>query len=180
MSLQSIGLKHNTDKAFAHKYCDFYEKNLPDRSFKGRLLEIGVMDGGSIAMWSEYYPNAEIVGLDIIDKSHLSYPNATLLLMDATDKKELATLGKFDIIIDDGSHFTSHQQASFEQLYYSQLKKGGIYIMEDLHTSLMPTFIDSELTTLEYLDRLDLNIEHWRRDPNDNDSMTSIIRKSKK
>ena len=61
--LNDMGLKYDADKSSRfHLYLDFYQLMLPDRNFKGRLLEIGVMDGLSMKMWREYYPNAEIVG----------------------------------------------------------------------------------------------------------------------
>ena len=176
MKLQQIGLKHNTDKAFFHEYLDFYQKNLPKASFKGRLLEIGVMDGASLLMWREYYPNAEIVGVDIDSKSHLEIDHVVILQLDATQPEQLKDLGYFDIIVDDGSHMTKDQQASFEWLYYNQLNKGGIYVLEDLHTSLMPSYVNSELTTLEYLKKSKLKVEYYRRDPDVADSMTCVIK----
>lgn len=176
MTLHEIGLKHGADKATFHKYLDFYEKHLPKRTFKGRLLEIGVMDGASLEMWSEYYPNAEIIGIDIDDKSHLKITHWKCIQMDGTDPEQLKTLGKFDVIIDDGSHYTKDQQASFKHLYYNQLKKNGVYILEDTHTSLMPRYVNSKLTTLEFLDKLGIEVLHWRRDPKIDDSMTAIIK----
>ncbi len=68
--LNDIGLKFNADKSSRfHNYLDSYQKQLPDRTFKGRLLEIGVMDGCSMSMWREYYPDAEIVGIDILTRN---------------------------------------------------------------------------------------------------------------
>lgn len=40
----------------------------------------------------------------------------------------------YDIIIDDGSHMVRHVIASFEALF-PYLRRGGLYIIEDLHTS---------------------------------------------
>ena len=176
MILQEIGERTGTDKATYHKYCDFYQKNLPKRSFSGRLLEIGVFEGASLAMWREYYPKAEIIGIDNIDKSHLSIEGVTILKMDATDAKALDQLGMFDIIIDDASHYTADQQATFEQLYVNQLHNNGFYVMEDLHTSLMPTYINSERTTLEYLEYALLEFNLFTLDPKVADSMTAIIK----
>ena len=161
-TLDTIGLKYNADKSSRfHNYLGFYEKLLPDRNFNGRLLEIGVMDGCSLKMWREYYPEAEIVGIDIYDKEHLynsdwGMPESVRLLkVDATKPKQVAALGNFDIIIDDGSHLTKEQQKSFELLYYKQLNEGGVYIIEDLWTSMMREYINSRLTTLEWLKRLE-------------------------
>lgn len=157
MNLQQIGLKHNTDKATFHKYLDFYEKHLPDRTFKGRLLEIGIMDGASMRMWREYYPNAEIVGIDTGLQVDLRIDGVSLLELDGTKPKDLEPLGLFDIIIDDGSHMTKDQQKSFEHLFYNQLTPGGLYIIEDLHTSFRPEYINSKLDSIEYLDKLPLS-----------------------
>lgn len=178
--LQDIGMKHGTDKATYHKYCDFYEENLPGRDFTGRLLEIGVMDGNSLRMWREYYPKAKIVGIDIALQSDLRIDGVDLMEMDGTDSTATWQLGLFDIIVDDGSHMTSDQQASFNYLYYNHLNSGGHYILEDLHTSFWPRYVDSPVTTIDFLnakrfaDGKDVTL--WRRDENEDDSITSIIR----
>lgn len=177
MRLHDVGMKYNTDKAFFHKYLDFYQEHLPGREFGGRLLEIGVMDGASVQMWREFYPLAEIVGVDINDKSHLKYQNITLLKLDATKSDQLESLGKFDIIIDDGSHMTKDQQDSFQHCYYSMLNGDGFYVLEDLHTSLWSNYVNSELNTLEFLETLDLDITHYRRSELEEDSMTCVIRR---
>lgn len=63
----------------------------------------------------------------------------------------------FDIIIDDGSHKTSEQIKSFEILS-KQLNKGGLYVIEDLHTSFFNgkdyNYIDTKETAYEYFKRL--------------------------
>jgi predicted O-methyltransferase YrrM len=173
--LHDIGFKYGTDKATWHDYLNFYEEHLPGRDFAGKLLEIGIRDGSSLRMWHEYYPNAKIIGIDV-EKYDWTIDGVIMAVMDGTDSSQLAHLGSFDIIIDDGSHFTADQQASFEWLYYHQLKPGGIYILEDLHTSLMPEYINSELTTLEYLDKLNIKVVHYRRNDLEVDSMTAIIK----
>lgn len=162
--LDEIGLKYDADKSSRfHHYLDFYQEHLPDRDFSGRLLEIGVMDGLSMKMWREYYPNAEIVGIDIkedmasyMHNSDWQVPESVqLITCDAADPKQTKKLGNFDIIIDDGSHYWKDQQKSFEQLYYSQLNKGGIYIIEDLWTSEIDFYANAKLNTKEYLKQLE-------------------------
>ena len=162
MLLNDIGVKYGADKSsIFHNYLDFYQEQLPDQSFSGRLLEIGVMDGLSMKMWREYYPNAEIVGIDIKDMDHMhnddwQVPDSVKLIRcDGTDPKQTKPLGMFDIIIDDGSHYWSEQQKSFEILYYKQLNPGGIYIIEDLWTSYIDYYANAKINTLQYLKRLE-------------------------
>ncbi len=160
--LNDLGVKYKADKSsIFHNYLDFYQEQLPDRDFSGRLLEIGVMDGASMKMWRDYYPKAEIVGIDIkpMDFMHnddWKIPESIKLIQcDGTDPKQTKKLGNFDIIIDDGSHYWSDQQKSFELLYYSQLNKGGVFIIEDLWTSHIDFYANAKINTLEYLKRLE-------------------------
>lgn len=161
-TLNDIGLKYDADKSSRfHHYLDFYQDQLPDRAFSGRLLEIGVMDGLSMKMWREYYPKAEIVGIDIKDMSFMynddwKVPESVKLFrLDGTKKADMQPLGKFDIIIDDGSHYWKDQQKSFELLYYSQLNKDGVYILEDLWTSHIKFYANAKVNTIEYLKALE-------------------------
>lgn len=134
--LHELGMKYKTDKAYDHKFCDFYGENLP-KNIK-TVWEVGVFDGASLNMWAEYYPTAEIVGFDIEDKSQLKLlPNCKTELLDQGDLDMLKKLGErkcIDLIVDDGSHIIDHQIMTFETLFTS-LSSGGKYILEDLHTS---------------------------------------------
>jgi spermidine synthase len=174
-TLQEIGFSHDTDKATFHKYLDFYQKNLPGREFKGRLLEIGILQGSSLRMWREYYPKAEIVGIDIEDKQ-LDIPGVKQVIMDCKDIEALKDLGQFDIIIDDGSHMTLDQQLDFYWLYYNQLNKGGTYIIEDIHTSYNPQYVNSKYTTIEMVEKLNIKVVQYRRSEEEVDSMTTLIK----
>jgi hypothetical protein len=46
-------------------------------------------------------------------------------------------IGRLDVVLDDGSHIASHQRASFRALF-PLLSDGGLYIIEDTHTSYWP------------------------------------------
>lgn len=160
--LNNLGVRYKADKSsIFHHYLDFYQEQLPDRDFSGRLLEIGVMDGASMKMWRDYYPKAEIVGIDIKPMDHMynsdwQVPESVrLLTLDGTKAKDMKPLGKFDIIIDDGSHYWADQQKSFELLYYSQLNEGGTYILEDLWTSYIDYYANAKINTLDYLKKLE-------------------------
>lgn len=176
--LHELGLKHGTDKATYHGYCDFYEEHLPipHPVRRLRLLEIGVKDGASLKMWRDYYPLAEVVGMDIAPA--IEVEGCTVLQMDATDVFMLKSLGNFDIIIDDGSHMTKDQQITFTRLYYRQLVPGGWYIMEDVHTSHWPQYRNSGLDTYhELITRFGNDALVWSRTADHSDSVTMMIRK---
>lgn len=149
--LHNIGISQKTDKA-SHNFLTFYEKHIQKfRNERIRLLEIGIggkahatllkIEGGnSLRTWAEYFPNAEIYGVDI-DASCLDYKYDTdrikTIIGSQTDREFLNSIeGEFDIIIDDGGHTMEQQMITFG-CCFEKLKTGGVYILEDLHTSLM-------------------------------------------
>lgn len=113
------------------------------------LLEIGVFDGASLTLWGNLFPNHEmIVGLgygvgDAVAQGFKREITSKLSLYtgDQSDKRFLeqmkADLGhkQFDVIVDDGSHVPWHQLFTFEIMFESWLKPGGMYIIEDVETS---------------------------------------------
>ena len=50
-------------------------------------------------------------------------------------KKLVKITNECEVILDDGSHVPSHQLKSFNYLFENCLKKGGVYIIEDIETS---------------------------------------------
>ena len=70
MKLRDI-VDHNlTDKGTRHSYIPIYEELFPSENRKDikNVLEIGIAWGGSIKLWSDYFPNAKICGIDIEKK----------------------------------------------------------------------------------------------------------------
>lgn len=137
MTLHDLALKYGSDKA-DHNYCPFYEQSLPKTPKK--ILEIGVLKGASLAMWAEYFPDAEIHGLDLFAENReedieaylrgdLGFNNIILhkgnqcnwLLLEVLRNED------FDIIIDDGSHNSRDQMMTFFGLY-----NGKQYYIEDI------------------------------------------------
>ena len=135
-----IGLKYKTDKITHHGYHRFYDYFLfPIKNNKMNILEIGVDDVKSIKMWLDYFPNANIYGLDINKKDFTEYKRGSIIKGDQSKKKDLQKIvkkiGKCTMIIDDGSHVPEHQLLSFNYLFNECLEFGGIYIIEDIETS---------------------------------------------
>lgn len=147
MNLHELGLKYNTNKAFYHNYCKFYDKILSSMKESCKnMLEVGISDGASILMWRDYFKNATIYGIDIEEKYLIN--NQERIVSGLGDQSNVETLTKlveswktpeFDFIIDDGSHIVSHQQNTINTLW-KYVKKGGIYIIEDLHTNIVENF----------------------------------------
>lgn len=154
--LHELGLKHGTDKATFHRYCDFYEQHLPARV--DRLLEIGIMEGASLRMWRDYYPDADLIaGVDNDEhRGRLKITGVRTVWLDATDPSEVellvSRLGPFDVIIDDASHMTADQQKTFE-LLWPAVTPGGVYVIEDLHTSYMSNYINTPENTVDWLEQ---------------------------
>ena len=124
-------------------YFDIYETHFAKYVNKNpTVLEIGVAKGGSLEMWSKYFVNGEIHGLDInekIMKYTFDEKNIFCHLGNQGDPKYWEHFNqnvdmRFDVIIDDGSHINSHQILTILNLW-PRLNEGGTYLIEDTHTS---------------------------------------------
>ena len=152
--LTVIGKKYGTDKAGPqHNYTEvvYYKMLEKARYNKIKLLELGAGDtGASHKMWREFLPNAEIV---LFDPFFINYAHPTSVIREGIENLGIKVVvgnqlsnndlqklclnreleeSKFDIIIDDASHVSDAIQNSFGVLF-PYLKKGGIYIVEDLY-----------------------------------------------
>jgi hypothetical protein len=105
-----------------------------------RLLEIGVSHGGSLHLWRQYFgPDAVLFGIDIDARcAKLNGRSGEVRIGSQADREFLRSvvgeMGGVDVVIDDGSHISSHQRISFETLF-PLLNTPGMYICEDLHTA---------------------------------------------
>lgn len=174
-SLDAIALASGTDKSSVHHYytkiySDYFDV-IKDKPLK--FLEIGIFYGHSVRMWEAYFSKAELHFIDI-DSSRIEYQSTRshYHFLDQSNPYALnqfieSTGGDFDIMIDDGGHMMNQQITSF-LLLFSALKSGGVYVIEDLHTSYWNhfggggTFSDpksSPTSTIEFLKKLidDLN-----------------------
>ena len=145
-SMLDLGLSAGTDKIFWHGYQRLYRRHLePYRKKPIRLLEIGLRDGASLELWSNYlHKDSEIYGIDFGSISPTCQPckirNAFCFHGDQQNRTFLRdvlrkTGANFDIIIDDGGHGYEQQLVSFEVLFHHGLRPGGIYFIEDIETS---------------------------------------------
>lgn len=143
---ESNGIDKGTIKNSCHGFTKIYDDLLtPLRKKPILMLEIGVSGGGSLKMWEEYFLDVTIIALDIVDETSLSNNKTFVYQLDQSDEIQLQNFVtqckennyEFDFIIDDGSHHMRDQQLTLSYLF-PLLKSKGIYIIEDLHTSLLP------------------------------------------
>ncbi len=94
----------------------------------------------------DYSENVEryLVGADILDLSHIDLPNTQIHICDQSDRNQLETMASktfnsYDIIIDDGGHMMHQQQITLATMF-KYLKPGGVFVIEDLHTSGNPNY----------------------------------------
>ncbi len=136
--------RHGTDKVRYVPFCWRHLHALESTAFKH--LEIGVFKGGSLSMWSELFPKAELHAIDINPdcKQYEKPPKSRVHLGSQADPAFLASVVQAvgappAVIIDDGSHVMDHLRISFKELF-PKLKPGGIYVLEDLGTCYMPDY----------------------------------------
>lgn len=145
--LTELANSYNSDKGnvykCAHHYTQHYEKvfskyrNKPNFS----LLEIGLnrddcSEVPSLRMYRDYFgKEAKLSGFDIRPEfKAFEEAGFEIFIGDQSspDSLKQCLTGQYDIIIDDGSHASSHQQISLRELWQA-VKPGGIYVIEDLH-----------------------------------------------
>ena len=128
-------------KSIKHKsYFATYE-NLFSR-FIGKeivFVEVGVLNGGSLFMWREYFGNqARIVGIDNNPEAmRWKEHGFEIYIGDQSDinfwKSIVSKLGKIDILLDDGGHLDYQQSVTlFENI--NNIKDNGLIVIEDTHS----------------------------------------------
>lgn len=135
-------------------YTPFYDALLRQHNaFK--ILEIGIgtpstmghvpdyKPGASLRMWRDYFPCAEVWGVDIDPAVMFHEERINTFCIDQADTLSLAAISQgrqYDLIIDDGSHDPAHQILSATTLV-PYLSPGGLYIIEDVNGTLDIPFV---------------------------------------
>lgn len=159
-TLCELAEKYGVDKcpAIRHTYTPRYHELLASlRKTIKTVLEIGIENaplmksivgenykpGASLRMWRDYFPNAQIIGCDIL-RSLLFNDEERIKTFFVDQSNEISLLDLahrinvnvnviyLDLIIDDGSHIEEHMILSFKTLWKYVKPNGGIYIIEDI------------------------------------------------
>jgi hypothetical protein len=195
-------ISFTTDK-INHGYMEIYSPIFNGLKDITKVLEIGVYQGESLKLLSYFFKNAIIHGIDVSDCQHLNSEVIKTYIYNQENIEDLQEFiskvgGEFDLIIDDGGHTMKQQQISFGILF-KELKNNGVYIIEDLHTSVIDEYKTDKdvITTLDmlnhfnktkeiisnhiskenkdYIEEFMDSINIWTRTPDFKESVTSII-----
>ena len=160
MSLEEIADNSRTDKNTTHSYLPLYQQLLMGKKETAKnVLEVGICTGGSIKLWSDYFTNANVYGLDImnINKVWESIKDTEKIILhtsiDAYNHDFFVTNFlnkniKCDFMLDDGPH-TLESMIKFIQLYSQIMTDDGILIIEDVESwdwiNILTTVVPEEL-----------------------------------
>lgn len=206
MNLDELSKKYSLDKNIAsgcHNYIPAYTELFENSRYNTKtVIEIGIgscengqmsgvwhlgyKTGNSLKCWSEYFPNAKIYGIDIFKHNELNTDKIKTFVADQSNGNDLQNVinninEEIDIIIDDGSHVGEHQAFSFMFLNRF-LRKGGMYVIEDIQPSNIDRFINLTIFPDDFRDYISNNFDTKYFDTRDafkrgDDFMTCFIKK---
>ena len=138
-NLKRVSLKYDT---YFQTYEEMFSKYVGK---KITFVEVGVLQGGSLFMWKEYFgKDARIIGIDL-------HPNAKELEKHGFEiytgsqsdknfwKNFYSKVGKIDILLDDGGHGNDQQIITLSESV-NNINDNGIIVTEDVHTSYLKKF----------------------------------------
>ena len=134
-----LSLKHSA-------YFQVYEELLsPYRNKKITFVEVGVLNGGSLFMWRDFFgPEVRIIGIDFNPLAkRWEKDGFEIHIGSQSDPKFWANfynkVGMVDILLDDGGH-TNEQQIVTTHQSIPFIRDGGLLIVEDVHASYFKDF----------------------------------------
>lgn len=144
MNLKYYFDKFRTDKSSKHHYHEIYEPLFePLRNEPINFLEIGVWKGHGLEAFHEYFPNANLYGVDIftritpdevpvLKKERVNWLKCDSMSYGAkNDVQSVWNDIKFDVILDDAAHYPEANRLTFET-FKDFLKPDGMYLIEDV------------------------------------------------
>jgi len=145
MNLEEIVDNSRTDKNTVHSYLPLYQKLLINkRETAKNVLEVGICYGGSIKLWSDFFTNATVYGLDIMNMDDVWESiknNEKIILHTSTNAYDndffsnnfLHKNIRCDFMLDDGPH-SLESMVQFIKLYSQIMTDDGILIIEDVQS----------------------------------------------
>lgn len=128
-----------------------------DKNAKLEITEVGTQSGTSLLAWREFFPNANVSGIDYKDKVKKKDSSIEYIV---SNVKDLKPKKRFDIVIDDGSHKLNDVLYTVKNF---KLKVGGVMVIEDCQ---VPDYwYDAIKKNTKYaIEAIDLRNMYRRRD----------------
>jgi hypothetical protein len=189
-NLEGTFNKYGSDKESRHSYALTYSEILQGRK-NPHILEIGLGSlngfpygglppGGSIKAWREAYPNSIIVGADIDEEAVNSISEIGIVVDQTSDESldqfvtKIAKYAPFDLIVDDGFH-DPHANLRTLMKVFPLTAESGVYVIEDIHNSMVDLWRLLSLTVDADLEIRDLSAER----PGTDDNILLIFKKKR-
>ena len=138
-------------------YLPIYE-SVVDRTTPIRMLQIGSFYGDSLQIWQEYlHPDSLIVGIDVNSKFVKIADSGGIHVRIGGEqnvsflREVAAEFDPFDVILDDGSHTSSHMVDSFRCLFANALSDSGVYVVEDVDCDYWTSYRDSRVSFIDFV-----------------------------
>ena len=143
MILAEIVDNSGTDKDATHSYLPLYQELIASKKYTAKnVLEIGIQTGGSIKLWSDFFENAKIYGIDIMPSSDvwegIANKDNIILYTSTNAYDDNFFITNFrnknitcDFMLDDGPH-SLESMKKFISLYSQIMADDGILVIEDV------------------------------------------------
>lgn len=156
MRLHDLGAARGTDKAWKHHYLDRYQPLLPVDP--ATVVELGVLDGASLLMWADYYPDAQVHGFDIVP-CEIDHSRVTVHVQDAYTFAAAEQVSQIGLLVDDGPH-TLDSMLHVASVWSAH---AGTVVIEDIPdpawvpqiTAAFPSYFRCELVDCRDVGRFD-------------------------
>ena len=162
-------------------YFPIYDKLFyPYCSLNITFVEVGVMHGGSLYMWREFFgKSARIIGIDNSATAKQFSNDFEIFIGDQADPKFWDSfyqlVGPIDILLDDGGHRNS-QQIQTVVSGLPHIRDNGLIVVEDAHTSFMYEFGNpSKYSFINFASTKARNLTKRHKMVNKPDSLVSRI-----
>ena len=109
------------------------------------FVEIGILNGGSLFMWREYFgPSARIIGIELNPLAKKWEEDGFEIFIGSQSDPDFwdnfyEEVGPIDILLDDGGH-TNTQQIVTTHKAIANINDGGTLVVEDVHASYLTKF----------------------------------------
>jgi len=129
------------------------------------FVEVGVLNGGSLFMWRNYFgKEARIIVIDLNPEAKKWELHGFEIFIGNQGeekfwKNTLPYIGEIDVLLDDGGHTYKQQVVTVESVLDS-ISDGGIVVIEDVQTSYIKGFGPRKYSFVNYtknlIDRINL------------------------